>query len=47
MFSQRNGGHWMDVGISVIPVGVDPLEALDKVFDRLREIVVQDTRDVE
>lgn len=43
----RYGGHWMDVGISVIPVDVDPLEALDKVFDRLREIVARGAPDVE
>jgi hypothetical protein len=35
----RYGSHWMDVGISVIPVDVDPLEALDKVFARLREMI--------
>ena len=43
----RYGGHWMDVGISVIPVDVDPLEALDAVFLRLREKVAQETPDVE
>jgi hypothetical protein len=43
----RYGGHWMDVGISVVPVDVDPLEALDKVFARLREIVARETPDVE
>ena len=35
----RYGGHWFDVGISVIPRDVDPLEALDKAFAKLREIV--------
>ena len=37
----------MDVGISVIPVDVDPLSALDKVFARLREIVAREASDVE
>jgi len=37
----------MDVGISVIPVDVDPLEALDKAFERLREIVARDAPEVE
>jgi len=36
----RYAGHWFDVGISVVPRDVDPLEALDKVFARLREILV-------
>ena len=35
----RYGGHWFDVGISVVPVDVDPLEALDSVFRRLRDII--------
>ena len=34
----RYGGHWFDVGISVVPRDVDPLEALDTVFAKLREI---------
>lgn len=34
----RYGGHWFDVGISVVPVDVDPLEALESVFRRLRDI---------
>ena len=38
----RYGGHWFDVGISVVPRDVDPLEALDKVFAKLREIVVSE-----
>jgi hypothetical protein len=37
----RYGSHWMDIGISVVPVDVDPSEALDKVFARLRETVDQ------
>lgn len=41
----RYGSHWMDVGISVIPVDVDPLEALDKVFARLREMIDQQVPD--
>ncbi|MGB9225404.1 hypothetical protein [Mycobacterium sp.] len=43
----RFGAHFMDVGISVIPVDVDPLQALDKVFERLREIVARDAPEVE
>jgi hypothetical protein len=43
----RYGSHWMDIGISVIPVDVSPLEALEAVFGRLREIVAQDASDVE
>ncbi|WP_142392624.1 hypothetical protein [Mycobacterium sp. 3519A] len=43
----RYGSHWMDVGISVIPVGVDALEALEAVFARLREVVATETPDVE
>ncbi len=43
----RYGSHWMDVGISVIPVDVDPMEALDKVFGRLREIIESEAPDVE
>ena len=35
----RYGSHWMDIGISTVPVDVDPLEALDKVFARLREMI--------
>ena len=35
----RYGSHWIDIGISVVPVDVDPLEALDKVLARLREMV--------
>ena len=43
----RYGSHWMDVGISVIPVDVDPIEALEAVFVRLREIVAREAQDVE
>ena len=43
----RYGSHWMDVALSVIPVDVDPLDALDKVFALLREIVARDTPDLE
>jgi hypothetical protein len=39
----RYGGHWFDVGISVIPVDVDPLEALDRTFAKLREIVMNES----
>lgn len=35
----RYGGHWFDVGISVVPVDVDPLEALESVFRKLRDII--------
>lgn len=38
----RYGGHWFDVGISVVPVDVDPLEAFDKVFAKLRQILVSE-----
>lgn len=41
----RYGNHWMDIGISVIPVDVDPFEALDKVFIRLRETIAQQVPD--
>lgn len=41
----RYGSHWMDVGISVIPVDVDPLEALDTVFARLREMIERQVPD--
>ncbi len=41
----RYGSNWMDVGISVIPVDVDPLEALDKVFERLREMILHQVPD--
>ena len=33
---------WFDVGISVVPRDVDPMEALDKAFAKLREIVVSE-----
>jgi hypothetical protein len=42
----RYGGHWFDVGISVVPRDIDPLEALDKVFAKLREIVVSERPDI-
>ncbi len=38
----RYGGHWFDVSISVVPRDVDPIEALDKAFAKLREIVVSE-----
>ena len=41
----RYGDHWMDIGISAIPVDTDPLEALDQVFARLRETVEQQVPD--
>lgn len=43
----RYGGHWFDVGISVVPRDVDPLEALDRVFARLREIFLAEKPSVE
>lgn len=43
----RYGGHWFDVGVSVVPRDVDPLEALDKVFARLREIFLAERPEVE
>lgn len=41
----RYGSHWMDIGISVIPVDVDPLDALDQVFARLREAIAEQVPD--
>jgi hypothetical protein len=38
----RYGGHWFDVGLSVVPAGADPLEALDTVFAKLRQILVDE-----
>lgn len=43
----RYGSHWIDIGLSIIPAGVDPLDALDKVFARLREIVARDAPDLD
>lgn len=43
----RYGSNWMDIAISVIPVDVDPLDALDKVFARLREEVDHQVPDPE
>ncbi len=43
----RYGNHWMDIGISDIPVDVDPLDALDKVFASLREAIEQHVPDPE
>ncbi len=39
-------GHWFDVGISIVPRDVDPMEALDKAFAKLREIVVSEQPDI-
>jgi hypothetical protein len=39
----RHGGHWFDASISVLPVGVDPLDALDKAFAKLRDILVKES----
>jgi hypothetical protein len=38
----RYGGHWFDISISVVPGEQDPLEALDKVFAKLRETLVSE-----
>ena len=43
----RYGGHWFDVGISVVPRDVDPLEALDTVLAKLREIFLAEKPSVE
>jgi hypothetical protein len=43
----RYGGHWFDVGLSVVPGEVDALEALEKVFAKLRQILVREKPDVE
>ncbi len=42
----RYGGHWFDVSISVMPTDVDPLEALDKTFAKLREILISENADI-
>lgn len=43
----RYGGHWFDVGVSIVPGDTDALEALDKVFARLREIIVSEAPDIQ
>ena len=43
----RSGGHWFDITISVVPGEQDPLEALDKVFAKLRETLVSEKPGVE
>lgn len=43
----RYGSHWMDVDISVVPVGVDALEALDKVFAHIREMVERGVQELD
>jgi len=42
----RYGGHWFDVGISVVPRDVDPIEALDKASAKLRAIVLSEKPDI-
>ncbi len=42
----RYGGHWFDVSISVVPVGVDPMEALEKTFAKLRETLISEKPDI-
>jgi hypothetical protein len=43
----RYGGHWFDIGLSVVPEGIDPVEALDKVFAELRQILISEKPDVQ
>ncbi len=43
----RYGGHWFDVGISMVPIEGNALDALDKVFAKLREIVVNENPDIQ
>ena len=43
----RYGGHWFDASISVVPVDVDPLDALDKAFAKLWEILVNERPQVQ
>ncbi len=44
----RYGGHWFDIGVSIVPGGeTDALEALDKVFARLREIIVAEAPSIQ
>lgn len=42
----RYGGHWFDVSISVVPAGDDPIDALDKTFAKLREILISEHPDI-
>jgi len=42
----RYGGHWFDVSISVVPRDVDPIEALDKTFAKLRELALSERPDI-
>lgn len=42
----RYGGHWFDVSISVVPVGVDPMEALEQTFAKLRETLAAEHPDI-
>jgi len=43
----RYGGHWFDVGVSIVPGDADALQALDKVFAKLRQIVVAEAPDIQ
>jgi hypothetical protein len=43
----RYGGHSFDVALSIVPGEVDALEALDKAFAKLREILVSEKPDVQ
>lgn len=35
----RYGSHWFDVGVSIVPGETPALEALDKVFAKLKELI--------
>ncbi|WP_142390012.1 hypothetical protein [Mycobacterium sp. shizuoka-1] len=43
----RYGGHWFDVGVSIVPGEADALEALDKVFAKLKEIVLAEAPSIQ
>lgn len=43
----RYGGRWFDISISVDPGEQDALESLDKVFTKLREIVISEKPDID
>ena len=42
----RYGGHWFDVSISVLTADVDPMEALEKAFAKLRETLISEKPDI-
>ena len=43
----RYGGHWFDVGVSIVPGDTDAMEALDKVFAKVKEIIVAEAADIQ